>query len=74
MIDFISPRRYVNEPGALARTGELVSPITSRLFVIAGRKALANTREELCKCLDDSKINTRYASIRAIPPMRTRAG
>ena len=67
MIDFISPRSYVNEPGALARTGELVSPITSRLFVIAGRKALANTREELCKSLDDSKIEYEVREYQGYP-------
>jgi glycerol dehydrogenase len=56
MIDFISPRRYANEPGALARGGELVSPITKRLFVLAGKTALSLVQKDLFKSFDDSKI------------------
>jgi glycerol dehydrogenase len=41
MIDIISPKRYLNAPGALAETGALVSPLAKRALLVGSKTALA---------------------------------
>ncbi|MDR1256517.1 MAG: iron-containing alcohol dehydrogenase family protein [Spirochaetaceae bacterium] len=56
MIDFIAPRYYASERGAIAKTGALIAPMAKRLFITAGRTALSVVRDDLLASLDTAGI------------------
>ena len=46
MINILTPKSYLNEPGALAKAGACIAPITGRVFIVASPTALSLTRSD----------------------------
>ncbi|BCG58657.1 iron-containing alcohol dehydrogenase family protein [Paenibacillus sp. URB8-2] len=51
-----APEKYWNEPGILAKGGEVVASIGKRAWILAGKTALSVAGETLLKSLDGSGI------------------
>lgn len=51
-----APEKYWNEPGILAKGGEIIAPIGQRAWILAGKTALSVAGEPLLKSLDENGI------------------
>ncbi|MDR3171481.1 MAG: iron-containing alcohol dehydrogenase family protein [Treponema sp.] len=56
MIDIITPKHYLNKPGALLEAGKLIAPFAKRVFIVAGSTAFSAAGETLLESLDSSGI------------------
>jgi glycerol dehydrogenase len=57
MIDIITPKHYLNKPGALAESGELISRFARRVFIVAGKTAFSVAGKTLLNSLDAAGIS-----------------
>ncbi|MDR2864064.1 MAG: histidinol-phosphate transaminase [Spirochaetaceae bacterium] len=56
MINIVTPKQYVNEPGALAKAGDLVTPLAKRVFIIGSSTALSRALPALSASLDAANV------------------
>ncbi|MHB8064020.1 MAG: iron-containing alcohol dehydrogenase family protein [Ruminiclostridium sp.] len=72
MIWIKTPERYLNEPGALKKSGEAIAQIGKNFFIIGGKTALSTVREELFESLKQAGLQFEtfetqgYCSVKAI--------
>jgi glycerol dehydrogenase len=52
----VAPNRYVQGPGILKETGQFISPLGSRVFIIGGPKALSIGREPIAASLTEKGL------------------
>lgn len=56
MITSKAPEQYWNEPGILAKAGGWIAPLASKVWVLAGKQALAAAGDGLLNSLEEHKI------------------
>jgi glycerol dehydrogenase len=73
MIDVITPKHYLNKPGALAEAGRLISPIAKKVYIVGSKTALAVAGPVLLGSLNESGVEYLVFEYNGYPTRETAA-